>query len=316
MKQLFLIAIFIIYAFELSAQISTTGVTEISNDIENAAYDSTINFLGNNVHQYIGQVLYLKGKSESLRQYGYDGFVLNFNKSTISSRNVYKCCDSHYSKYSELAGRYFEVIDVHEHPQASENRSKYGSTYFLELREQESGDKVYFDYRAEYKHSFPFITVGYFEKLKSTNLVNRYVIRGRNWHGDDSPMTDIHTGNPVNFEPGSVWEIVDLTIEERFYSMVFLIQNNRSETIPIRPFLISDRNVFKYEDAKLYETKFGQEDWQTILTGNVKIGFTEEMAKLAWGEPSQINRSSRGSDQWVYDGQYLYFENGKLVAWN
>ncbi|MDS4020654.1 MAG: DUF4124 domain-containing protein [Candidatus Competibacter sp.] len=55
-------------------------------------------------------------------------------------------------------------------------------------------------------------------------------------------------------------------------------------------------------------------------TGTVRIGMTEEEARRAWGSPSYINHSSY-QDQWVYHrghakAQYLYFQNGKLVAFN
>ena len=45
---------------------------------------------------------------------------------------------------------------------------------------------------------------------------------------------------------------------------------------------------------------------------------TDEMAVVALGSPKDINRSvgSWGThEQWVYDGEYLYFENGKLTSW-
>jgi hypothetical protein len=53
----------------------------------------------------------------------------------------------------------------------------------------------------------------------------------------------------------------------------------------------------------------------------VGIGMTEKQAERAWGRPTKINRSSHGADQWVYQregaaGQYLYFKNGLLTAWN
>ena len=51
------------------------------------------------------------------------------------------------------------------------------------------------------------------------------------------------------------------------------------------------------------------------MGGKVVIGFTEEMVLLSWGVPKDINRASYG-DQWVYDEQYLYFENGKLKSFN
>ncbi len=43
---------------------------------------------------------------------------------------------------------------------------------------------------------------------------------------------------------------------------------------------------------------------------------TEQQARLSWGEPKKINKtvdSWRIHEQWVYETQSLYFENGKLV---
>ena len=42
----------------------------------------------------------------------------------------------------------------------------------------------------------------------------------------------------------------------------------------------------------------------------------KEALEIAWGKPDKINRSSYGSDQWVYNGQYVYIENGKVKSWN
>ena len=69
------------------------------------------------------------------------------------------------------------------------------------------------------------------------------------------------------------------------------------------------------KEAESYKSKFGEENWQAIINEKIKAGFTEEMARLSWGAPDKINRSSFG-DQWVYGSQYLYFENGKLKSFN
>lgn len=49
----------------------------------------------------------------------------------------------------------------------------------------------------------------------------------------------------------------------------------------------------------------------------IQIGMTKEQAIAAWEKPKSINESvgSWGKhEQWVYDGQYLYFENGILKS--
>lgn len=52
--------------------------------------------------------------------------------------------------------------------------------------------------------------------------------------------------------------------------------------------------------------------------GGVKVGMTKkQVLKSNWGKPSSINKTTMSGlvhEQWVYDGSYLYFENGNLTA--
>jgi len=63
--------------------------------------------------------------------------------------------------------------------------------------------------------------------------------------------------------------------------------------------------------------KYGLEIWNNIIKGRVFIGWSKEQCKLSWGDPNKINRTTTKfsvTEQWVYDGGYLYFEDGKLNA--
>ena len=54
-----------------------------------------------------------------------------------------------------------------------------------------------------------------------------------------------------------------------------------------------------------------------LKEGRIWIGATKIMAELAWGKPKDVNRSTTShgvNEQWVYDGGFLYFKNGKLTA--
>lgn len=58
---------------------------------------------------------------------------------------------------------------------------------------------------------------------------------------------------------------------------------------------------------------------QAMLPG-VKLGMTAKTVReeTNWGIPKAINRSVGKwgvHEQWVYDGGYLYFENGKLTSY-
>ncbi len=298
------------------AQITTTKVAEKKEEISTEPYDSLQNFLGKDVYKYIGQDLYLKGKFESLRQFGYDGFSLDYTKSTLSNEsNVYKCCDSYNSKYDDLAGKYFNVLAVHKHPKAEEREYLYGKKYYLELKEKESGDKLYYEYDSQYEHRFPFIVVGFFEKVKSIVIGQKFVFANKVFE----TSTDIQSGEPLTNTPNQRWECTDLTIEEKYYTLSLVVKNSLGESTTISYESVfgkfSQGKSYTQKEAESYEQKFGKTNWLEILDGIVVIGFTEEMVLLSWGKPEKINRASYG-DQWVYDGQYLYFENGKLKSFN
>jgi hypothetical protein len=69
-----------------------------------------------------------------------------------------------------------------------------------------------------------------------------------------------------------------------------------------------DNLLFKYRKSKFKNA---------ISKNKIAIGMTKEMVIDSWGDPENINRDV-GSwgihEQWIYNSTYLYFENGKLTA--
>ena len=132
-------------------------------------------------------------------------------------------------------------------------------------------------------------------------------------------MTDLKTGTTVSeFEAGKKWKCVDVTVDEKYYNLCLVLQNSKGEQIPLS-IDNADRTwwIFKAKAADMYAKKFGPENWDRILNGKVKIGMTKEMATLSWGDPKSVNKtvtSGKVSEQWVYDSNYLYFDNGVLTA--
>ena len=293
------------------AQITTTKVAEKKEEISTEPYDSLQNFLGKDVYKYIGQDFYLKGKSEILREYGYSDFVIDYKKGYSSGgKNTYKCCDGYNSKYDDLAGKYFKVVAVHKHPKAEESKYVYGTKFYLELIEKENGDKVYFEYEAQLELSFPFIVVGFFEKVKNIVVGQKFVFGNRFFESS----TDIQTGDSITNTSNQRWECTDLTIEEQNYRLSLVVKNSLGQSTTIS-YSVGFSQAYTEKEANTYEQKFGKTNWLKILDRKVVIGFTEEMVLLSLGKPKEINRASYG-DQWVYDGLYLYFENEKLKSFN
>lgn len=69
------------------------------------------------------------------------------------------------------------------------------------------------------------------------------------------------------------------------------------------------RNQF----IKKYGTRLGN----LVALREVVIGMTKQMVKDARGLPDDINRTQGNygtHEQWVYDGSYIYFQNGRVTS--
>ena len=320
MKKITLLLISIFLANNVSSQITKTKIAQKEELKSTEPYDSLQNFLGKDVYKYLDQDLYLIEKSESLRKYGYRNFVLDYQyKGYRREENTYKCCDSYNSKYEDLKGKYFSVKAIHKHPKAEQSASLYGTKYYLELEEKESKDKVYYEYSTEFKHSFPFLVVGFYEKQKKKLVGNEYVFKNRTLEVSTGSGLDIVTGKPITIKTGEKWKCTDLTIEEKYYNLAVIVENSAGEKTSVSyNTTFDDRSyAFTAGEADKLKIKFGAGNFERILQGKVKIGMTREMCKLSWGEPNDINRtisSGRNSEQWVYDENYLYFDGDKLTT--
>ena len=219
-------------------QISLTSVAK-EKPKQVKPYDSLENFLGNNYMAYKGQELFLIPQAESLREYGYSGFLKDMNKSSFNKSNIFKCCDNNNSKYNELAGKYFLVEDVLKDPE-----DEYGSDAFFKLKMKETGETVFYKYSPEFKHSFPFLVVGYYEKQKQF-FANNYVlirpfpkIEGAN----QMKTLDIETGEEVEIEKGKYIKCLDITVDEKYFEPSLLLQNEKGQKFTF-PLYARDLNI-------------------------------------------------------------------------
>jgi hypothetical protein len=87
--------------------------------------------------------------------------------------------------------------------------------------------------------------------------------------------------------------------------------------------IISNQNIIKnvYEDKKrqceLMKKYKGSKFMSIIIIKKIKLGMTKKMVMDSWGEPNNINRTVGAwgtHEQWIYEENYLYFENGILTS--
>jgi hypothetical protein len=302
----------------LFGQISTTKIASKLESI--SVFDSLTNYLGKDFSKYVGQELYLKGVSESLREYGYREFYIHPYRVNYDYP-IYKPDKSKFhSSYDSLSGKYFKVLDIYTEIVRNGLGDKMYDNQYLKLLEKKSNDTVYFKYDDKYEHTFPFIVVGFFEKIKQQAIGKSFVFGSTDRRFGDDEL-DIKTGNPIKFSLGGKWQCIDVTIEEKYYNLSLILKDKIGQSMAVSYEMVigPDKlyDVFTEKESDRYKAKFGIEIWNCILQGKARIGMTKEMCRLCWGDPKDINETitaGRKREQWVYSSGYLYFDNGKLTT--
>ena len=312
------------------SQINLSRTVEIEEEIEKIPYDSTQNFLGDKPYGYKGQQLFLLGNDG---KEPYRGFILDYTKSDREYDNTYKPHGSSAynlssgSSYEKLNGKYFDVIDVIPHPQQSES-SLYRNNYFLKLKEVESGDEIYFNYSGSFSSSFPFIVVGYYEKLESEITGKEFVIGTHFYTEQERPLSTIRvmkrdrkTDEKLTFVAGETWQVIGLTIDEdNDFTLSYLLENERGNVMALSEFVMNNApQILALNLAEKFKDEFGNDLLNKALSRDVEIGWHNSLVIIAVGYPRNINETTTGNtvyDQYVYgDGRYLYFENDILRSY-
>lgn len=338
MRKKFLLLFFLTSLFSYGQiELSTEKHKKKQKDVPNDTYD---NFLGTKVKDYIGKTFYLPEMRMESRRLGYSVFVTDYKKyvDRHKYKDGYECIyyknefhpHSDYSSYEALAEKYFLVLDVVRHPKAR-NESSYANNWFIKLEEIESGDVVYYLYNEELKHSFPFVMIEYYERVREEYKGKEYVLRGVNWYDYTDEMFSTNNNAKVDFSAGTIWKCVGVGIDTRTYKLSIILEDAGGEQIGYPMYSLDQGSIyslFEKTQSDKYKEKFG-DDWDLILAKKVDIGFTEEMCLLSRGTPEEKYNILDG-EKWIYKYRnkrkyefedeyiygYLYLEKGKLAAWD
>ena len=217
-------------------------------------------------------------------------------------------------------GEYFNVLNVFKYK--CETTDCIGSyvdlmndrKYMVKLIRKTDNDTLYLK-KGHYLMD-DFTIVDDFNNLKKEYVGKKYVSRGVNF--SFSGTKDISTKENITLNSGEVWEITDYTLDlsEITHNKRFILQKDNVTISVAKDYVLDKTQFFSIEESEKYLSEYGETNWNKILAGKVVIGFTKEMCELSWGKPKDINISSHSPEQWVYEDSYLYFKDGKLVAFN
>lgn len=280
-------------------------------------YDSTANYLGDNVAQYTGQELWLKSLPLNQRELGYSNFILNYKKSADlnEEKNIYKCCDGYNSKYEDLTNKHFFVEQVFKNAQKNKNTGEKEERIFLKLREIASGDIVYYYYEGLSEYSFPFVVMGYLQKQKNSLVGDQFVFASEIL---DYAM-DLKTDKGIKPILGQNWKCIDITVDNKNSELSMIVENQKKQQIavPLSAYTNKQlpRKVYTAKEGADMNKRFGVYNYHRVLQRKIASNMTKEMCKMSWGEPIDIVKSSN-TEKWVYPQDNITFRGNKIIKMN
>lgn len=306
MKHIRVLLILFCIASVSNAQIPVTTVKIITEEeLKQAPFDGSKNFLGQEPYAYVGEDLYLPDKIERDRVTGWDGFIKDISKSDYKEDgNIFQPMieKPHLTEYAVLANKLYKVVDVHKSPAET-------FIYFLQLHHDNLEQDIYFIYDVRKQVNFPFIAMKYYERLKKELVGQSYLFSNRYIAG----KKDVKTGFPISCEKDNFWKCIDITLNGLDYKLSLLLSDQAGNTIlaPVE-YVIDNKRAFTKEDVELYSKKY-EESWTKILDEELEAGYTPEMVRLAWGYPARVRGTADGFS-WHYgnNNTTLLFKNGKL----
>lgn len=306
-------------------------------------YDSLSNILWDNIHYHVGQTLYCTHEPNDLR--GVENF---YTKPNTEDEYVYKPIKdekkkkkSKYLPISKQKTQPSEVLDKYYYFTAIIKAKNKGGIkqIFLELKEENSKDTLYFHYLGLGHNDSRFLNVGYFEKIKK-DFLNKNILFKKGYF---SPLLLKGEGeaHQKDIKDSIYLKCVDVTLlktPRKRDELAIIFEDDKGESLytygdgffrrhrdrkmRVDSIMLSDSCDMKkaisragtIEDLKksAEERKARKEN-----TATLKIGMTPSECLTIWGSPKNKTTSTSAnseSEMWSYgDGRFLHFRNGKLV---
>lgn len=300
--------IFLLISINCYSQITTIIAKTKEEPVKAQKYDSLENLNYDNAALHTGQTLFLKGNSYSKENGFYSDFFLKSD--SWGDKYVYKPTRRDkdgriVSSYSELVGKYYKVVCV----EPIEN-SINDTIYWVKLVGE---DNTPFYFKLEDGYGTPFITLGYYEKMKQTFVGKEFYFKGR------YELNKVDTIETVIPPFKTKFKCTDIAVNVGEDGPAFAVLENEKYG-KVKGEIIHGKKLDNFitisyynECVKKYGTKFGS--W--VAEGKIEMGMNKKMVIDAWGAPDHINTTDGDygkHEQWIYGKSYLYFTNGRLTS--
>lgn len=306
MRKVFLLLTLLSFFTSVFCQISIANISE-KKVVEETTFDVTKN-KQSNVMAYRNQELFIIPKSKGLDRFGYDDFLtINFTKndSKYDKKFVYKSNRDKVmprTAHDSIAGKTFVVDSI----------SCYkGPEYMFYMHQKDNSEnKCIYLYDTTFSNS-ELLAVGYYNYIKLQNVGKSYMIRNNRLRAND-----METGEPIVFEEKSYgqWECIDIALEPNYFYLILVFSNGKNTTY--MSYSETEYSRIEISDWDSMVSKYGIENMEKVMDGVIYKGMPVVLLYMSWGAPKTINSSSYSADQYVYNNQYVYVEDGVVTGWN
>lgn len=329
LKYPYIIVFLSFLSLDLSAQMTVQGPKAKVTEPTTAAYDSLSNYLWDEPEAYVGQRLWLIPKKKIAGgRLGY----MDFYQSRKGNYGEHYKPDESYSvtgtPIDAIAGHSFQVMEVYP---KEPGRLKQ----MMKLYDEEAKDICYYEYsplsqlQVEYgkKHiDFPFIVYGYMEKTKKVHFGKQYVFN----YEARGALIDPETGERPNNIPEGTWTCQDVLIfqlpdnpfNQTTCALCYkMVAGNGTVALLPDAQMANKNQVFPLSKANALKKKYGSYLYNSMLSGEVEIGMSEELVEIICGLPDDITNVTVGGthgSHWYYEHDpflsAVYFTNGKVSS--
>ena len=238
--------------------------------------------------------------------------------------------------YDNVGGKTFKVIDF----DLSKSRTiikDYNELHFTLVDKTTNEIVIWKPKLYEFRYPYNIMIVSHLDFLKNYYKNKKYYARRTMLNESEDSNSVYHkriinllNGQNTKVEEKSLWKVVDVSLVNVYTSSFktpMIILSNFDNTVELPVYFLKEgpsrtttrpsiyKDFMNSEDFEILVKKFGKDNAEAILANKVKVGMTDEMCKLSWGEPDKINKSISKNDyteQWVYGNSYLYFSKGIL----
>lgn len=300
-------------------QTSTVQIAPKVSTSQKQPFDSTKNIpFITQLDSYVGQLVYFPGiKDHNL------GYRLYYNKQGRRYGSPAPG-NGNYTAFEDLYGKYFYVDSI------KDNNGSFSSirpkTIIFKNRD-DPDDILQYEMPRDTRLVKDWITVSFYNYIRSFIGQKYYLLEKvfEEFEGHYGMRYclypyDIETGNEIELNGSDLWEFIDISENADDQTLIAIFKNQAGQTSYCSIFDLGKTDngsykLFPQEEYNRLTKKYGSKYTKMLLNREYGIGMPEELFRLLMGAPSSVNHSSY-QDQWVYSGNYFYFQNGKLTAWN